>query len=55
MTPAFKNQMHSLFEDIKSGKFDREVQAADVPALRKKIRERWLNDELNKTFLRINS
>lgn len=55
MTPEFKKQMHSLFEDIKSGKFDREVQTADVPALRKKIRERWLNDELNKTFLRINS
>ncbi len=55
MTPQFKSQMHSLFEDIKSGKFDREVQAADVPALRKKIRDRWMNDELNRTFLRINS
>lgn len=54
MTPEFKKQMHSLFEDIKSGKFDVEVENADVPALRKKIRERWLNDELNKTFLRIN-
>ncbi len=54
MTPEFKKQMHSLFDDIKSGKFDSEVKSADVPALRKKIRERWLNDELNKTFLRIN-
>lgn len=55
MTPEFRKQMHSLFEEIKSGKFDDEVKNADVPALRKKIRERWLNDELNKTFLRINS
>ncbi len=54
MTTEFKKQMHSLFEDIKSGKFDSEVKSADVPALRKRIRERWLNDELNKTFLRIN-
>ncbi|MES2527672.1 MAG: hypothetical protein V4598_11320 [Bdellovibrionota bacterium] len=54
MTPEFKKQMHSLFEDIKSGKFDNEVKSADVPSLRKRIRERWLNDELNKTFLRIN-
>ena len=54
MTPEFRKQMHSLFEDIKSGKFDTEVEHADVPALRKKIRDRWLNDELNKTFLRIN-
>lgn len=54
MTPEFRKQMHSLFEDIKSGKFDAEVENADVPALRKKIRDRWLNDELNKTFLRIN-
>lgn len=54
MTPEFKKQMHSLFDDIKSGKFDSEVKSADVPALRKKIRDRWLNDELNKTFLRIN-
>lgn len=54
MTPEFRKQMHSLFDDIKSGKFDAEVESADVPALRKKIRERWLNDELNKTFLRIN-
>ena len=55
MTPGFKAQMHSLYEDIKSGKFDHEVKTADVPALRKKIRDRWMNDELNKTFLRINS
>ncbi len=54
MTPEFKKNMHSLFEDIKSGKFDEEVKAADVPALRKKIRTRWMNDELNRTFLRIN-
>lgn len=54
MTPEFRRQMHSLFDDIRSGKFDREVENADVPALRKRIRERWLNDELNKTFLRIN-
>jgi ketol-acid reductoisomerase len=54
MTPEFKKNMHSLFEDIKSGKFDDEVKSADVPALRRKIRARWMNDELNKTFLRIN-
>lgn len=54
ITPEFRKQMHSLFEDIKSGQFDVEVKNADVPALRKKIRDRWLNDELNKTFLRIN-
>jgi len=54
VTPEFRKQMHSLFDDIKSGKFDSEVESADVPALRKKIRDRWMNDELNKTFLRIN-
>ena len=54
MTPEFRKQMHSLFEDIKSGKFDKEVETADVPSLRKTIRDRWMNDELNKTFLRIN-
>ncbi len=55
MNDEFRKSMHSLFEDIKSGKFDAEVNSADVPALRKTIRERWNNDELNKTFLRINS
>ncbi len=54
MTPEFRKNMHSLFKDITSGKFDDEVKSADVPALRDKIRARWMNDELNKTFLRIN-
>ena len=55
MSDDFKKRMHSLLEEIKSGKFDEEVRTADVPALREKIRARWKNDELNKTFLRINS
>ncbi len=55
MTDDFKNRMRSLLEEIKSGDFDREVENADVPALRKKISARWSQDELNKTFLRINS
>jgi ketol-acid reductoisomerase len=54
MTDEFKKHMKSLLVDIKSGKFDGEVNSADVPALRKKIRDRWVKDELNKTFLRIN-
>ncbi len=55
MTDEFKNRMRSLLNEIKSGAFDHEVESADVPALRKKISTRWTQDELNKTFLRINS
>jgi ketol-acid reductoisomerase len=55
MSEDFKKRMHSLLEDIKSGKFDDEVKSANLPKLRQEIRERWQNDELNKTFLRINS
>lgn len=55
MTDDFKNRMRSLLNEIKTGAFDREVESADVPALRRKISARWSQDELNKTFLRINS
>lgn len=54
MTPEFKSNMHALLAEIKSGKFDDEVNTADVAALRKTIRSRWEQDELNRTFLRIN-
>ncbi|MFL5783666.1 MAG: hypothetical protein ACJ76H_03580 [Bacteriovoracaceae bacterium] len=55
MSDDFKKRMHSLLDDIKSGKFDDEVKSANLPKLRQEIRERWQKDELNKTFLRINS
>lgn len=55
MSDDFKNRMHSLLDEIKSGKFDEEVKSANLPELRGKIRDRWKRDELNKTFLRINS
>jgi ketol-acid reductoisomerase len=55
MTDEFRSHMHSLLTDIKSGKFDEEVKKANVSELRETIRSRWSKDELNKTFLRINS
>lgn len=55
LSDDFKKSLRSLLEEIKSGRFDEEVKTANVPALRKAIRDRWQNDELNKTFIRMNS
>lgn len=50
----FKNNLKSLLTEIKSGKFNQELKATDVEAVRRKIKERWQSSPLMKTFHEIN-
>ncbi len=53
-TEDFKLNLRSLLKDIHSGAFNQEVEECDIPTLRTKIRDRWKNDPLEKTFEQIN-
>ena len=53
-TKDFQNNLKSLLVDIQSGKFNQEIDAADVEQTRKVIRERWQKSPLNKTFNSLN-
>lgn len=52
-TPEFHSNLRSLFTEIQNGKFDQELDAADVEETRKIIRERWAKSPLMKTFHKI--
>jgi ketol-acid reductoisomerase len=54
MTSEFRGNLKSLFNDIQSGAFDEDIESTNVEELRIKIRSRWLNDPLHKTFEAIN-
>jgi ketol-acid reductoisomerase len=54
ITPAFESNLESLLSDIQSGRFDRELDESNVEELRKKIRNRWSESPLMKTFTKIN-
>jgi ketol-acid reductoisomerase len=54
MTPDLEARLKGLLTDIKSKRFDEEIDRADVAVLRKNIRDRWQNDPLNLTFKEIN-
>jgi ketol-acid reductoisomerase len=53
-TSDFKASMQSLLTDIQSGKFDREIDQANVGLLRQTIQKRWSQTPLMKTFHKIN-
>ncbi len=53
MTPAFQSNLKSLLTEIQEGSFDEQIENSDVETLRKKIRSRWSEDPLNKTFQKI--
>jgi ketol-acid reductoisomerase len=53
-TDEFRGNLKGLLDDIESGKFDQELDAAQVEELRKTIRSRWQQAPLTKTFNQIN-
>jgi ketol-acid reductoisomerase len=53
-TNQFKQNLKSLLLEIKSGQFNQELEVAQTEELRRKIRERWHQSPLNKTFHQIN-
>jgi ketol-acid reductoisomerase len=54
ITEDFKKNLHSLLIDIQHGKFNQELAATNVNDVRSKIKDRWKNSPLNKTFHDIN-
>jgi ketol-acid reductoisomerase len=54
ITADFKQNLQSLFTDIKSGAFNEELESTDIEALRTRIRTRWSQESLTKTFAKIN-
>jgi ketol-acid reductoisomerase len=46
----FKKNLKSLMSDIKTGKFNDELDSTNVEELRKTIRQRWAGSPLMKTF-----
>lgn len=53
-TPSFESRMKSLLTEIQNNQFNDELEVANVEELRKKIRSRWANSPLNKTFNEMN-
>lgn len=53
ITDDFRTNLKSLFTDIDSGSFNEEIENTNVEALRKKVRSRWSDDPLMKTFQKI--
>lgn len=52
-TKDFNHNLSSLLKEIQDGTFDREIDEANVEETRKIIRERWMKEPLQKTFLKI--
>jgi len=42
----FENKLRQLWEDIESGKYYEELTNSDIPAIRKQVKQRWQNHEL---------
>lgn len=53
-TAAFESNLKSLLTDIQAQKFNNELENANVEELRKKIRSRWSESSLMKTFNQMN-
>lgn len=54
MTPELDKNLRSLLTDIQTGTFNKELEEVSVEDLRKKIRNRWANSQLMKTFKEMN-
>lgn len=50
MTSDFKHNLSSLLTDIQNNKFNHEIEEENVDALRAKIKNRWKESALMKTF-----
>ncbi|MCO4793570.1 MAG: hypothetical protein KC493_07655 [Bacteriovoracaceae bacterium] len=46
----YQTKLDSLWSDIKSGKFDQEIDNTDVSKLREKVLKDWSNSTLSKTY-----
>ncbi len=53
LNSEFKENLYSLLKDIQDGTFNSELEKTNVEETRKKIRERWSNSALQKTFDKI--
>jgi ketol-acid reductoisomerase len=54
-TPEFKNNLRSLFTDIKTKRFEQELSHTDPQDVRSRISARWGSSPLVKTFNSLNS
>ena len=54
INPSFKSNLKSLLTDIQNQTFDHELEQADLPELRERIRSRWSNSPLMKTHKELN-
>jgi ketol-acid reductoisomerase len=54
ITEDFRSRLRSLLAEIQDGTFNRELQNTDVEETRRRIRDRWHQSPLQRTFDMIN-
>jgi ketol-acid reductoisomerase len=54
MDEGFEKKLKSLYQEIQSGQFEKEIPQTDIKELRQTIKDRWAQSPLQKTFSDLN-